>query len=141
MAEPDIAIAKLQRDTAERFQHLRRELGANSLGINLIVLQPGQRSRIHAHEHQEEEYLVLEGELTLVVEGVEHTLGADEIARVGAATRRQIANKGRARLVLLALGAAGQHESRDAIAWTSWREDGPGRPPQEVPLPDDDAVA
>jgi len=37
--------------------------------MNLIVLQPGQRGRIHAHDTQEEVYLVLEGVLTLLIEG------------------------------------------------------------------------
>ncbi|MDX6589518.1 MAG: hypothetical protein QOI84_792 [Solirubrobacterales bacterium] len=35
------------------------------------------------------------------------------------------------------LGGAGEHESRDARAWTSWDEEGEGRSLQEVPLPDD----
>lgn len=137
MADPDIAFATLDRNSRERFQPLRRELGAHSFGMNLIVLQPRQRGRIHAHEHQEEVYLVLEGELTLLVEGVEHVLGPDRLVRVGAAVRRQLVNAGSERLVLLALGGSGDHVGRDGQAWTTWRETGAGRPPQEVPLPDD----
>jgi hypothetical protein len=38
--------------------------------------------------------------------------------------------------VFLALGAAGEHKGRDARAWESWDDKDPGRPPQEVPLPD-----
>jgi hypothetical protein len=38
--------------------------------------------------------------------------------------------------VVLALGGAGEHEGRDARAWTSWDEEGEGRSPQEVPLPE-----
>ncbi len=67
---------------AETFQSLRRELGATSLGINAIMLRPRQRLRVHRHERQEEVYLVLEGELTLIVEGEEHVLGAGDLARV-----------------------------------------------------------
>ena len=51
--------------------------------------------------------------------------------------RRQLVNRGSERLVLIALGGAGEHESRDALAWESWDEEGPGRQPQDVPLPDD----
>jgi hypothetical protein len=40
-------------------------------------------------------------------------------------------------LSVLALGGAGEHQGRDGRAWTSWDEGGPGRSPQEVPLPDD----
>ncbi len=137
MSEPEVTFAELDPDSGERFQRLRRELGVQSFGINLVVLQPGQRSRVHVHEHQEEVYLVLAGELTLIVEGTEHVLGRGRLARVGAAVRRQLVNRGSERVELLALGGAGEHESRDALAWESWDQDGPGRSPTEVPLPDD----
>jgi uncharacterized cupin superfamily protein len=137
MPEPDIAFATLDRGGEERFQTLRRELGVSSFGLNLILLAPGQRGRIHCHERQEEVYLVLEGELTLCVEGAEHVLDADRIVRVGPAVRRQLINAGSERLVVLALGGSGEHRGRDGHAWASWDETGPGRPPQEVPLPDD----
>jgi uncharacterized cupin superfamily protein len=137
MTGTDVAFTVIDRDTAQRFQPLRRELGISSFGMNLIVLDPGQRGRIHAHEHQEEAFLVLDGELTLLVEGAEHVLGRDEIARVAAPVRRQLVNAGRSRLVLLALGGAGEHVGRDGVAWESWEEAGPGRAPQEVPLPED----
>jgi uncharacterized cupin superfamily protein len=137
MADPDIAFGALDRDSGERFQSLRRALGVSSFGMNLIVLQPRQRLRIHAHERQEEVYLVLEGELTVLIEGVEHVLGPDRLLRVGPAVRRQLANAGAQRVVLVALGGAGEHEGRDARAWRSWDDDGPGSPPAEVPLPED----
>jgi mannose-6-phosphate isomerase-like protein (cupin superfamily) len=137
MAEPDIAFASLQRGGGGRFQALRRELGVSSFGINLIILQSRERGRIHAHEHQEEVYLVLEGELTLLIEASEHKLGPDDMVRVGPAVRRQLVNAGSERLVLLALGGAGEHAGRDGQAWESWEQDGPGLPPQEVPLPHD----
>jgi uncharacterized cupin superfamily protein len=116
---------------------VRAELGVSTFGINLIALEPRQRGRIHAHELQEEVYLVLEGELTLIVEGEPVVLGPDRLARVGPAVRRQLVNAGPARCVLLALGGAGEHLGRDARAWESWDEDGPGRPPADVPTPDD----
>jgi uncharacterized cupin superfamily protein len=137
MTEPDVTQIKLDRNPPERFQSLRRELGVESFGMNLIVLKPGQRGRIHAHERQEEVYLVLGGELTLFVEGEERVLGVDELVRVGSAVRRQLVNAGEEPLVLLALGGAGEHAGRDGRAWPSWDAEGPGAPPQEVPLPED----
>jgi uncharacterized cupin superfamily protein len=137
MPEPDITVTALDPETGERFQRLRRELRLEAFGLNLITLQPGQRGRIHAHERQQEVYLVLEGELTLVAEGEERVLRRWEIARVGPEVRRQLANAGRERLVLLALGGAGQHSLRDGHAWISWDDRGDGRPPTEVPLPED----
>jgi len=105
--------------------------------MNLLVLEPGQRGRIHAHDRQEEVYLVLEGELTLGVEGAEHVLRVDNLVRVGPGVRRQLVNRRSERLVLLALGGSGEHAGRDGHAWSTWEEDGPGKPPQEIPLPDD----
>ena len=139
MADPadDVTFATLDLDNQERFQSLRRELGVSSFGINLITLRPGERGRIHAHEQQEEVYLVVEGELTLVVEGQEHVLGRGRVARVGPAVRRQLVNAGTERLALLALGGSGEHAGRDGRAWESWDEGGPGRPPPEVPMPPD----
>jgi mannose-6-phosphate isomerase-like protein (cupin superfamily) len=137
MAEPEATFATLDFDSGERFQTLRRELGVDSFGINLILMQPRQRGRVHRHERQEEVYLVLEGRLTLLVEGVEHVLDARQAARVPPQLRRQLVNAGPDRLVLLALGGSGEHQGRDGLAWESWEEGGPGRPPQEVPPPAD----
>ncbi len=137
MTDADVSFAALERGSEERFQGLRDALGVRSFGLNRITLQPRQRGRIHAHERQEEVYLVLEGELTLVVEGVEHVLGPDQLARVGPSARRQLVNAGPGRVVLLALGGAGEHVGRDGRAWHSWEDDGPGASPQEVPLPGD----
>jgi uncharacterized cupin superfamily protein len=137
MSEPDVSFATLNPDTDERFQRMRQELGVTSFGLNLMVLQPGQRSRVHMHERQEEVYIVQEGELTLVLEGEEHVLGPGRLARVGHAVRRQLVNRGSGRLVMVAIGGHGEHQGRDGRAWESWDEGGEGRPPQEVPLPED----
>jgi uncharacterized cupin superfamily protein len=137
MEREGFSVTTFDRASGERFQSLRRQLGLASFGMNVIVLQPRQRGRIHAHERQEEAYVVLEGELTLIVDGVEHRLAPDQAARVGPAVRRQLVNAGPQRLVLLALGASGEHDGRDARAWASWEEQGPGGAPAEVPNPDD----
>ena len=130
------ARARLEMDTDERFVALRRQLGVSSFGLNQVVLAPGQRGRIHRHERQEEVYLVLEGLLTLVVEGEPVELGQGELIRVAPRLRRQLVNRGPGRVVLLALGGDGEHRGRDGEAFESW-EDEHGAPPQEVPLPED----
>jgi len=135
--ESDLGFALLAVDGDERFVSLRRQLGVESFGMNLIVLQSRQRGRIHSHDLQEEVYLVLEGELTLVVEGDEHTLGRGQLVRVPPHVRRQLVNRGTVRLMLLALGGAGEHVGRDGHAWQSWEDGGEGRSPQDVPLPED----
>lgn len=54
MAGPDVAFASLDPDITERLQPLRGQLGITAFGISLLVLQAGQRMRVHAHECQEE---------------------------------------------------------------------------------------
>jgi len=137
MSDTDLRFASLEPDGGERFQLLRRQLGVGAFGINLIVLEARERGRIHAHERQEEVYLVLEGSLTLVVEGEEHVLGPGQLVRVAPSLRRQLVNRGPEPLVLLALGGEGEHQGRDGHAWAAWEEGGSGRPPAEVPLPED----
>jgi uncharacterized cupin superfamily protein len=134
--EPGIGRARLDLTAAERFVSLRRQLGVTSFGMNQLVLEPRQRSRIHRHAHQEEVYLVLEGTLTLLVEREEHVLARGELVRVAPDLRRQLVNRGPDRVVLLALGGAGEHVGRDGEAFTSWEEER-GAPPQEVPMPED----
>ena len=91
---------------------------------------------IHRHRHQEEVYLVLEGTLTVSVEGDEADLGAGDLMRVAPAVRRQLINYGPGRVVLVALGGDGDHDGRDAEAFTAWEQD-TGAEPRDVPFPDD----
>jgi mannose-6-phosphate isomerase-like protein (cupin superfamily) len=134
--EEGIARTRLDPDVGERFLSLRRQLGVTTFGMNQIVLEPRQRGRIHRHARQEEVYLVLEGTLTLLIEGEEHTLERGELVRVAPSVRRQLVNRGPGRLVLFALGGANEHDSRDGEAWVDW--DAPtSAPPQEIPLPED----
>ena len=134
--ESGTATARLQPDPEDRFVRLRAELGVTSFGLNQIVLRPGQRGRIHSHERQEEVYLVLEGTLTLLVEDSPTELGEGELIRVAPGIRRQLVNRGPRRLVLLALGGAGEHQGRDGEAFASWSDEHPVSP-QELPMPPD----
>jgi mannose-6-phosphate isomerase-like protein (cupin superfamily) len=141
--DPAVTFARLDPDSVapeSRFQRLRQELGAGAFGLNLIVLRPGQRGRIHRHERQEEVYLVLAGTLTLLVEGEERELGRGELALVPGHLRRQLVNRRGERLELLAIGGAGEHQGRDGEAFTAWDQER-GAPPQETPLPEDVTVA
>jgi uncharacterized cupin superfamily protein len=133
--ESGVSTAKLNPDTEERFQLLRRELGVTSFGLNLMAFGPGGRSRVHRHQRQEEVYLVLEGTLTLGLEDEELELGVGELVRVAPDVRRQLVNRRRTPLVVLAFGGSGEHEGRDGHAYASW-EDREGGSPREIPFPD-----
>jgi quercetin dioxygenase-like cupin family protein len=134
--EDGTSTTRLDPDTGERFLPLRRQLGVSSFGMNQIVLQPGQRGRIHRHRGQEEVYLVMEGTLTLVVEDSPIDLAQGEVIRVAPQVRRQLVNLGPGRLVLLALGGAGEHQGRDGEAFGAWEDEQPVSP-QELAMPPD----
>jgi uncharacterized cupin superfamily protein len=131
-----ITLGSIDHAGGDRFQRLRAELGVESFGLNLIRLAPRQRGRIHAHERQEEVYVVLSGTLTLATAEGEHELGPGACARVAPAVRRQLVNRGRERCVLLAVGGAESHDGRDGIAFDDW-DSAQGRSPQEMPMPPD----
>lgn len=136
--ESGFSRARIEPDPGERFVPLRRKLGVTTFGCNQIVLEPGQRGRIHRHERQEEVYLVLDGTLTLLIEGEGHSLDRGELARVGPELRRQLVNRGPERLVVLALGGSVEHQGRDGLAYPDWETPADqGRSPQEIPLPPD----
>ena len=131
------SFTTLDYDAGERFVRLRKDLGVESFGLNLMLLEPGQRGRVHRHERQEEVYVVLEGTLTLELEGGEtHTLEPRDAARVAPDVRRQLSNRTQQRVALLALGGAHPHAGRDGVAFTDWDDD-EGKSPQDVPLPPD----
>jgi uncharacterized cupin superfamily protein len=135
--ESGVSYTSIDPGGEDRFQRLRQELGITTFGLNLIRLRPGQRGRIHRHLRQEEVYVVLEGALTLLVEDEPRELRRGDLARVGPEVRRQLVNRGPEPLLLLAIGGATEHEGRDGRAYESWDETGEGRPPQEVPQPED----
>lgn len=134
--ESGFSLARLDPATTERFVALRRALGVTSFGMNQLRLAPGERGRIHRHDHQEEVYLVLRGRLTVEIEREEHDLVEGDLLRVGPELRRRLVNRGPDLCLVLALGGAGDHQGRDGLAWTDW-DDADPRTPQEVPLPDD----
>jgi uncharacterized cupin superfamily protein len=134
--QPGVSLTKLDFEAGERFVRLRSELGIESFGLNLLLFEPGQGSRIHRHERQEEAYVVLEGTLTLELDGGDvHTLTSGDVARVAPEVRRQLSNRGDDRLAVLAIGGAEPHEGRDGVAYLDW-DDPEGRSPKDVPLPD-----
>ena len=134
--EDGVGRGRLDPDPEGRFHSLRRELGVTSFGLNEIYMRPGERGRIHRHERQEEVFLVLDGTLTISIEGEEQTLQRGELIRVAPPVRRQLINAHREPLMLLALGAEGEHVGRDGEAFETW-EDAGGATPQEIPLPED----
>ena len=73
---------------------VRRSLGVNSFGLNAVELPPAESIPEHdetgrAHE---EVFLVLEGEPTIVVDGVDHPLREGSFARLAPEPKRTVRN-------------------------------------------------
>lgn len=136
MSEP-FSSTRLVSTAPDRIHRFRADLGVTTFGINQIVLEPGQRMRIHRHREQEEVFLVLAGELTIAFGPDDaHAFGVGELVRIAPQTLRRMENRGGERLSLLALGGAGpEHQPRDAEAYVEW--DGEPGTPAEVPFPPD----
>lgn len=133
------SFARLDFDTPERFVALRRALGVSTFGLNQMTLRPGQAGRVHRHQRQEEVYVVLQGTLTVIVDGLDHALPTGDAMRVAPDLRRQLVNRGGETVVLLALGGAEPHEGRDGEAFDGW-EDAEPKAPADVPMPADGSV-
>ncbi len=136
---PDgVSSVRLDQPPEQRFARLRAPLGVRSFGINVLTFEPGQRNRIHRHKRQEEVYVVLEGTLTLLVDGEPSEYVVGDVVRAAPEVRRQLVNRGSGVLRLLALGGhvGHEHEPRDAEAFNAWDETEPGTP-QTVPVPGD----
>ena len=106
--------------------------------MNLIVLQPGERGRVHRHREQEEVYLVLSGELTLLSRTASAVLGRDELARVGPEdappARQPRAGAGCTCWRSAARASTGPRRPGVGVVGRGRR----GRTPQDVPLPPDE---
>ncbi len=96
------------------FRKVRRELGVTAFGINAIVLPAGYTTGVHFHDEQEETYFVHAGTIEFRFgDGSTHVIGAGGIARVDAATHRQMHNAGDGEAIVLVVGGKDGYVGRD----------------------------
>jgi mannose-6-phosphate isomerase-like protein (cupin superfamily) len=96
------------------FRKVRRELGVTAFGVNAIELPPDFETGRHFHEEQEELYFVHRGMIQLRLDDeTEHVLGPGGLARVDAATVRQIKNIGDEPALYLVAGGKDGYVGRD----------------------------
>jgi quercetin dioxygenase-like cupin family protein len=77
-------------------------------GINVSVLEPGQRMAMYHREKAQEAFLVLSGECTLIVEGKERSLSAWDFFYCAPETEHVIVAARKQSAVVLAVGARGR---------------------------------
>lgn len=73
---------------------LREPLDCENLGLSVRDLEPGAEGKEHDHGHdgQEEVYLLVEGEATMVVDGEPVEMEAGDALRVPPESTRQMRN-------------------------------------------------
>jgi uncharacterized cupin superfamily protein len=77
-------------------------------GINISVLEPGERMGMYHREQGQEAFLVLAGECTLIVEGTERQLVAWDFFYCAPETEHIIVAGGGQSAIVLAVGARGR---------------------------------
>jgi uncharacterized cupin superfamily protein len=80
------------------------------LGINLSVLEPGQPRCLYHSESQQEAFLVLSGECTLLVDGEERSLRRWDFFHCPAGTEHVFVGAGDGPCVILMAGARSENE-------------------------------
>jgi quercetin dioxygenase-like cupin family protein len=96
------------------FRKVRRELGVTAFGVNAIEIPQGYATGRHYHDEQEELYFDHRGHERITLDDeTEHLLGPGGLARVDAATVRQIENVGDEPALYLVAGGKDGYVGRD----------------------------
>ena len=82
------------------------------VGINLIVLAPGEPMAMYHWETDQEDFLVLSGEAVLIIEGEERRLRQWDFVHCPAETKHTIVGVGDGPCAVLAVGAREHHTVR-----------------------------
>jgi quercetin dioxygenase-like cupin family protein len=72
----------------------RKSLGAEAFGFNVVDIEPGGQIPEHDHsgDNQEEVFIILDGQATIVTDGEEHDAPAGTFCRYAPEVRRTIRN-------------------------------------------------
>ena len=95
------------------FRKVRRALGVDAFGVNVIVMPPHYDGFQHYHDEQDELYFVHAGRAQVEVDGEERLLEPGGMVHVTSTTPRRISNPGDEDLVLFVVGGKGGYVERD----------------------------
>ncbi len=92
----------------------RKSLGADAFGFNVVEIEPGGELPAHdeSESGEEEVYLILDGEGTIVADGAEHPAPAGTFVRYGPPVERTIRNRtdGTVRALLIGVPESSGYE-------------------------------
>ena len=100
-------------DGRSAFCDLEGDQDFPQIGINVQVLQPGEPMAMYHWEVDQEDFLVVEGEALLVVEGEERTLRAWDFFHCPTLTKHTLVGAGDGPCVVIAVGARANQEGPD----------------------------
>lgn len=98
--------------------------------IGVLLLAPGQSMPNHLHRHCDETFVVLEGECTLWVDGVEHRMVAEDVVRCEPGEMHHLVNDGDTDFRCVFLKSPASPGDTVVVPWS------PGEP---LPVPPDAA--
>ncbi len=96
----------------------RRTLGAQAFGFNVVDLEPGGELPAHdeAESGQEEGFVVLDGQATVVADDDERPAGAGTFIRYGPGVHRTVRNGSESTVRLLLIGVPGD-SGYEPMSW------------------------
>ncbi|MGI8974876.1 MAG: cupin domain-containing protein [Gaiella sp.] len=95
------------------FRKVRKPMGVEAFGVNVIVMPPGYDGFHHFHDEQDELYFVHSGQARVEVENEARALGPGGLFHVSSTTPRKVSNAGDDDLVLLVVGGKDGYVERD----------------------------
>lgn len=87
------------------------------LGVNLVVLEPGEPIGMYHLEVDQEDFLVLAGEALLIVDGLERPLRAWDFVHCPPGTPHMIVGAGDRPCVVIAVGARAHRDEPEPIRY------------------------
>jgi uncharacterized cupin superfamily protein len=96
------------------------DLDFPQLGINVMVLAPGEAMAMYHWEADQEDFLVVAGEALLIVEGEERPLRTWDFVHCPPGAKHTIVGAGEGRCVVVAVGA---REHQNAEGWGGYSVD------------------
>ena len=95
------------------FRKVRRALGVEAFGVNVVVYPPRYEGFLHYHDTQDELYFVHSGTARFEVGGETRVLGPGGLCHVRSTTPRKVWNDGDDDLVLFVVGGKDGYVERD----------------------------
>ena len=106
MAAARYAKTSMPLDKVKEKEFLSRPLGCKGVGFSFVRYKPGEGAAyVHRHKVQEEVFLTLQGNGTIILDGRRMTMPEGTVVRVGPTVYRAIGNDSAKDVVYMILGA------------------------------------